>query len=99
MVGDVEHDPVRSVKLGFVEGLHVRRPPRETLGAELFELVGLSIDVIDQHAEMMDTAEVEARSLIPAEPQDRETDGAVAEEDTIGRALALGLGAADFDEI
>src|SRR5215510_8182449 len=83
MIGDVEHHTVGSVKLGLIKCLHIRRPPREAGGAELLQPLGMSIDVLHQYAEVMDAAEVETRSLIPAEPQDRETNGAVAQEHAI----------------
>jgi len=87
------------VKLSLVEGLHVGRPAREALGAKLFQLLNGGVDVLHQHTEMMDAAEVEARPLIPAEAQDRETDGAVAEEHAIGRALAPRLRQVHFHKI
>src|SRR5215467_15860727 len=99
VIGNVEHHAVGSVKLRLVECLHIGRPPRETIGAKLLQLLGVSINVVHQHAEVMDAAEVEARPLIPAEPQDRETDGAVAEEYAIRGALAPGLRPVHFHEI
>src|SRR5215470_18574671 len=99
MIGDIEHHTVGPVKLGLVERRHARRPPRKTAGAELLELVGKGVNVLDEDAEVMDAAEVEAWPLIPAEPKDRQIDGAIAQEDSIGRALTLRLGAAHFHEI
>jgi hypothetical protein len=75
MISDVEHHAVGPVEFSLVECLHIGRPAREAIGAELLKLLGVRVDVVHQHAEMMDAAEVEARPLIPAEPQDRETDG------------------------
>src|SRR5262249_24680661 len=99
MIGDIEHHAVGSVKFGLVERLHVGWPAREAIGAKLLKLFDISVDIVHQHAEVMDAAEVEARPLVPAEPQDRETDGAVAEEHAIRGALAPGLRPGHFHEI
>src|SRR5437660_1483174 len=71
MIGDVEGHLVGSVKLGLVEALVTFRPPREALGAELLKLVSGALDVLDQHAEMMDAAEIEPEPLVQAEVQHR----------------------------
>src|SRR5882762_1102037 len=99
MVGDIEHHAVGPVKLGLVERGYAWWPPCKASGAELFELVGEGINVVDQDAEVMDAAEIEARALIPAEPKDRQVDGSIAQEDSVGGALTLGLSAAHFHEI
>ena len=72
MIGDVEDHLVRAVELGFIEALVPLRPLGETLGAEFLNLAGHRVDVLDQHAEMVDAAEVESRTLVPAEMQHRE---------------------------
>src|SRR5262245_57164321 len=71
MVGDIEHHAVRPVKLGLVERRHPRWPPCKAAGTELLKLVGEGVNVLNQNAEMMNAAEVEARPLIPAKPKDR----------------------------
>src|SRR4051794_24849063 len=83
MIRDVEHHLIRPVKFGLVESLRTLGPFRETFGAELFELLGCRIDVLHQHAEMVDAAEVEAMALVPAEMQDGEIQRAIAEKHTI----------------
>ena len=100
MIGDVEDHLVRTVELGLVEPLVPLRPLGETCGAELLDLAGHLVDILDQHAEMVDAAEVEPRTLVPAEMQHRQTQGAVAEEHAVGffRIVAL-LDPADLGEI
>src|SRR5690348_11046451 len=54
MIRDVEHHLVGSVELGLVETLLSLGPAREAFGAERLELFDHVVDVLDQHAEMMD---------------------------------------------
>src|SRR5258707_12644 len=80
------------------------RPQRHQGGlwcrlCERFELVGGAVPVVDQPAEMMDAAEIEAVALVPAEAQDRHVEGAVAQEHAVGLAFASGLGAGDLHEV
>src|ERR1700704_63540 len=67
MIGDVEQHFVRPVEFGLVKALLALGPAREACGAERFELVGGAVHVIDQPAEMVDAAEIEAVALAPAE--------------------------------
>ena len=69
MIGDVEDHLVRAVELGFIEALVPFRPLGETFGAEFFDLAGHLVDILNQHAEMVNAAEVEPRTLVPAEMQ------------------------------
>src|SRR5262249_26357721 len=77
VAGDVEHDLVGSVEFRLVEPLLAFGTPREAGRAELLEVLYRAVDVLDQHAEVMDAAEVEAVALVPAEMQDREADRSV----------------------
>src|SRR5258705_13738339 len=83
MIGDVEQYFVRPVEFGLVETLLALGPAREACGAERLELVGGAVHVIDQHAEMVDAAEIEAVALVPAETPERHVEGAVAQEHAI----------------
>ena len=58
MIGDIEDHLVRAIELGFVEALVLLRPLGERLGAEFLDIAGHRVNVLDQHAEMVDTAEV-----------------------------------------
>ena len=73
---------------GFIEALLPLRPLGETFGAELLDLAGDLLDILNQHAEMVDTAEVEPRPLVPAEMQNRQAQGPVAEEHIVGSSAA-----------
>src|SRR4029079_7130362 len=83
MIGDVEDYLVRTVELGFIEALVPLRPLGETFGAELLDLASHRVDILDQHSEMVDAAEVESRPLVPAKMQHRETQGAITKEHTV----------------
>src|SRR5262249_25519880 len=84
---------------GLVETLVALRPPREARGAELLELVGGALDVLNQHAEMVNAAEVEPEPLVPAEVQHGHVERAVAQEYAVGLALPGRLDPADLGEV
>jgi hypothetical protein len=67
MIGDIEDHLVGAVELGLVESFVALRALGEAFGAEILDLFGGSIDILDQDAEMMDAAEIESRSLVPSE--------------------------------
>src|SRR5579884_2845290 len=55
------------------------------LGAEAFEFPGELLDVLDQHPEVMDAAEIHALAeLVGLELQDRHVEGAVGQKDAVG---------------
>src|SRR5262249_21955391 len=99
VVGDVEHHLVGPVEFGLVEALLAVRPAREAFCPELLELVDHLVDVLDQHAEVMNAAEVEPRALVPAEPQDRHVERAVAQKNTVGLARLARLEPAHLLEL
>ena len=84
MIGDVEDHFVRAVEFSFIETPVPFRPLGETLGAEFFNLAGHLVDILNQHPEMVNAAEVESRTLVPAKMQHREAQGSVAEEHAVG---------------
>src|SRR5262245_22074648 len=79
VIGDVEGVEIGPVELGLEEPFRLLGPPGEALRAELLELPRIGIHVVDQHAEMMEAAEVEPEPLVPGEMQDRDAHGAVAQ--------------------
>src|SRR6516164_4958462 len=88
MLGDIEKDAFRTVELllevaGLVPALAL---VDVVLGAEAFELLGELFDILDQHPEMVDAAKIHPfAELVGFEFENRHVEGAVAQEDAIGK--------------
>src|SRR5260221_4344264 len=87
VLGDVEQDVLGPVELLLeIAGLVALLALVDVmLGAEALELLREFLYVLDQHAEMMDAAELHALAeLVALELQDRHVQRAVAEEHAVG---------------
>src|SRR6516165_6238437 len=87
MLGDVEQHPLRAIEFLFeIAGLVSALALVDVvLGTEAFELLGELFDILDQHTEMVDAAEIHPfAELVGLEFEDRHVEGAVAEEHTVG---------------
>src|SRR5208283_4650056 len=86
MFGDVEEDAFGAVKL-YLEAAGARgvRLVHVVLAAEALQLPARLLDILDQHAEMMQPGVVHIPDeLVGLEPQDRQIDRAVAQMVAIG---------------
>src|SRR5271155_3394107 len=99
MVANVENHLVGAVELGLVETFVLFRPARKAGCAQLLQLIGVGIDIVDQYAEVMDAAEIKSQSLVPAEMQDRQIQRAIGQEHAVRYAFALWFGSMDLDEV
>src|SRR5437762_9243108 len=87
MLGDIEQDAFRPKEfLLEIAGLvPVLALIDVVAGAEALELLREFVDILDQHAEMMDAAEIHALAeLVGLEFEDRHVERAVAEEHAVG---------------
>ena len=99
MLGDVEQNPLRPVEfLLEIPGLMALLALVDVvLGPEALELLREFVDIFDQHAEMVEAAEVHALAeLIALKFEDRHVERAVGQEHAVGEHA---VGPADFDEI
>src|SRR5205823_9569079 len=99
MLGDVEQHAFRPEEfLLEIAGLvPVLALVDVVLGAEALELFRERVDILDQHAEMVDAAEIHALAeLVGLEFEDRHVERAVAQEHAVGE---IAVRAADFLEI
>src|SRR5690242_627668 len=99
MLGDVEQHAFRAKEFlleiaGLVSILALVDVVR---GAEALELLRELVDILDQHAEMMDAAELHALAeLVGLEFEDRHVERAVAQKHAVGE---IAVRPADFLEI
>src|SRR4051812_16453746 len=87
MIGDIEQDAFRPEEfLLEIAGLMSVLPLIDVVArAEALELLRELVDILDQHAEMMDAAELHALAeLVGLEFEDRHVQRAVAEEHAVG---------------
>src|SRR6266436_2777195 len=88
MLGDVEEHALGAVEFLFeIAGVRLLLVTVDViLGPEALELLGEFADIFHQHAKMMDAAIVETLAeLVGLEFEDRQVEGAVAQEDAIGK--------------
>src|SRR6478609_2742853 len=99
MLGDVEQHTFRPKEfLLEIAGLvSVLALVDIVLGAEALELLRERVDILDEHAEMMNAAEIHALAeLVGLEFEDRHVERAVRQEDAVGE---VAVRPADFLEI
>ena len=99
MLGDVEQDVFGAVEFLFeIPGLVALLALVDVvLGAEAFELLREFLDILDQHAEMMDAAEIHPLAeLVALELEDRHVERAVGQEHAVGEHAVR---AADLDKV